>query len=112
MLERDRKGFNALRIFAIFALCCTVVLWAGLWIASATPADKSGQDTQAVTDKLDSKYNLNYKFNQKVVTQNVAFDEDATYSGYYAGETLKTELVFMPKTRWTKPCATNRATRA
>ncbi len=97
MLERDRKGFNALRIFAIFALCCTVVLWAGLWIASATPADKSGQDTQAVTDKLDSKYNLNYKFNQKVVTQHVAFDEDATYSGYYAGETLKTKLVFMPK---------------
>lgn len=97
MLERDRKGFNALRIFAIFALCCTVVLWAGLWIASATPADKSGQDTQAVTDKLDSKYNLNYKFNQKVVTQHVAFDEDTTYSGYYAGETLKTELVFMPK---------------
>lgn len=97
MLERDRKGFNALRIFAIFALCCTIVLWAGLWIASATPADKSGQDTQAVTDKLDSKYNLNYKFNQKVVTQHVAFDEDATYSGYYAGETLKTKLVFMPK---------------
>lgn len=97
MLERDRKGFNALRIFAIFALCCTVVLWAGLWIASATPADKSGQDTQAVTDKLDSKYNLNYKFNQKVVTQHIAFDEDTTYSGYYAGETLKTELVFMPK---------------
>ena len=97
MLERDRKGFNALRIFAIFALCCTVVLWAGLWIASATPADKSGQDTQAVTDKLDSKYNLNYKFNQRVVTQHVAFDEDATYSGYYAGETLKTKLVFMPK---------------
>lgn len=97
MLERDRKGFNALRIFAIFALCCTVVLWAGLWIASATPADKSGQDTQAVTDKLDSKYNLNDKFNQKVVTQHVAFDEEATYSGYYAGETLKTELVFMPK---------------
>lgn len=97
MLERDRKGFNALRIFAIFALCCTIVLWAGLWIASATPADKSGQDTQAVTDKLDSKYNLNYKFNQRVVTQHVAFDEDATYSGYYAGETLKTKLVFMPK---------------
>ena len=31
------------------------------------------------------------------MTQHVAFDEDATYSGYYAGETLKTKLVFMPK---------------
>ena len=44
-----------LKVLATIALVCTVVLWCGLWGASATPHDKSKVDTQEVTDKIDAE---------------------------------------------------------
>lgn len=87
MLEKDRKGFNALRIFAIVALCLTVVLWAGLWIASTVPADVSGEHTDAVVDKVNQRFDLSTKFNKQVVTQNI-YGKDVTYNGY-TGDTMQ-----------------------
>ncbi len=95
MLEKDRKGFNALRIFAIVALCLTVALWAGLWIASTMPADISGQDTQAVTDKVNQRFDLNTKFNKQVVTQNI-YGKDVTYKRY-TGDTMQIVPQYLPK---------------
>lgn len=45
MLVKDRKFLIGLKIFASIALCCTIVLWGALWIASATPGNESGQST-------------------------------------------------------------------
>ena len=56
MFQQDRKYMIGLKVLATIALVCTVVLWCGLWGASATPQDKSKVDTQEATDKIDSKY--------------------------------------------------------
>lgn len=95
MLEKDRKGFNALRIFAIVALCLTVVLWAGLWIASTVPADVSGEHTDAVVDKVNQRFDLNTKFNKQVVTQNI-YGKDVTYNGY-TGDTMQIVPQYLPE---------------
>lgn len=95
MLEKDRKGFNALRIFAIVALCLTVVLWAGLWIASTVPANVSGEHTEAVVDKVNQRFDLNTKFNKQVVTQNI-YGKDVTYNGY-TGDTMQIVPQYLPE---------------
>lgn len=95
MLEKDRKGFNALRIFAIVALCLTVVLWAGLWIASTVPADVSGEHTDAVVDKVNQRFDLSTKFNKQVVTQNI-YGKDVTYNGY-TGDTMQIVPQYLPE---------------
>ncbi len=95
MLEKDRKGFNALRIFAIVALCLTVTLWAGLWIASTVPADVSGEHTDAVVDKVNQRFDLSTKFNKQVVTQNI-YGKDVTYNGY-TGDTMQIVPQYLPE---------------
>lgn len=82
MLVGDRKYLVGLKIFATFALVCTLVLWAGLWIASATPGTESGSSTQFVTDKIDSKYDVSSKFDAKIVTQNVTLERSSTEKLY------------------------------
>lgn len=96
MLEKDRKGFNALRIFAIVALCCTIAMWAGLWISSTVPADVSGEHTDAVVDKVNQRFDLNTKFNKQVVTQNIYNKKDDTYKGYN-GETVQIIPQYLPE---------------
>lgn len=48
MLVKDRKFLIGLKIFASIALCCTIVLWGALWIASATPGNESAKHADRV----------------------------------------------------------------
>lgn len=96
MLVRDGKYLIGLKIFATFALVCTLVLWAGLWIASATPGTESGSSTQFVTDKIDSKYDVSSKFDAKVVTQNVTLERTGT-ERFYADQSEQLKLTFSPQ---------------
>ena len=96
MLVRDRKYLVGLKIFATFALVCTLVLWAGLWIASATPGTESGSSTQFVTDKIDSKYDVSSKFDAKIVTQNVTLERSSTEK-LYADRSEQLKLTFSPQ---------------
>lgn len=96
MLVGDRKYLVGLKIFATFALVCTLVLWAGLWIASATPGTESGSSTQFVTDKIDSKYDVSSKFDAKVVTQNVTLERTGT-ERFYADQSEQLKLTFSPQ---------------
>ena len=96
MLVRDGKYLIGLKIFATFALVCTLVLWAGLWIASATPGTESGSSTQFVTDKIDSKYDVSSKFDAKVVTQNITLERTGT-ERFYAYQSEQLKLTFSPQ---------------
>lgn len=96
MLVWDRKYLVGLKIFATFALVCTLVLWAGLWIASATPGTESGSSTQFVTDKIDSKYDVSSKFDAKIVTQNVTLERTST-ERFYADRSEQLKLAFSPQ---------------
>ncbi len=96
MLVRDGKYLIGLKIFATFALVCTLVLWAGLWIASATPGTESGSSTQFVTDKIDSKYDVSSKFDAKVVTQNITLERTGT-ERFYADQSEQLKLTFSPQ---------------
>lgn len=96
MLVRDGKYLIGLKIFATFALVCTLVLWAGLWIASATPGTESGSSTQFVTDKIDSKYDVSSKFDAKIVTQNVTLERSSTEK-LYADRSEQLKLTFSPQ---------------
>lgn len=96
MLVGDRKYLVGLKIFATFALVCTLVLWAGLWIASATPGTESGSSTQFVTDKIDSKYDVSSKFDAKIVTQNVTLERSSTEK-LYADRSEQLKLTFSPQ---------------
>lgn len=96
MLVGDRKYLVGLKIFATFALVCTLVLWAGLWIASATPGTESGSSTQFITDKIDSKYDVSSKFNAKIVTQNVTLERSSTEK-LYADRSEQLKLTFSPQ---------------
>ena len=96
MLVRDGKYLIGLKIFATFALVCTLVLWAGLWIASATPGTESGASTQFVTDKIDSKYDVSSKFDAKVVTQNITLERTGT-ERFYADQSEQLKLTFSPQ---------------
>lgn len=96
MLVWDRKYLVGLKIFATFALVCTLVLWAGLWIASATPGTESGSSTQFVTDKIDSKYDVSSKFDAKIVTQNVTLERSSTEK-LYADRSEQLKLTFSPQ---------------
>lgn len=96
MLVRDRKYLIGLKIFASIALVCTLVLWAGLWIASATPGTESGSSTQFVTDKIDSKYDVSSKFDAKIVTQNITLARSSTEK-FYADQSEQLKLTFSPK---------------
>lgn len=96
MLVGDRKYLVGLKIFATFALVCTLVLWAGLWIASATPGTESGSSTQFVTDKIDSKYDVSSKFDAKIVTQNITLERSSTEK-LYADQSEQLKLTFSPQ---------------
>lgn len=96
MLVGDRKYLVGLKIFATFALVCTLVLWAGLWIASATPGTESGSSTQFVADKIDSKYDVSSKFDAKIVTQNVTLERSSTEK-LYADRSEQLKLTFSPQ---------------
>lgn len=96
MLVGDRKYLVGLKIFATFALVCTLVLWTGLWIASATPGTESGSSTQFVTDKIDSKYDVSSKFDAKIVTQNITLERTSTEK-FYADQSEQLKLTFSPQ---------------
>lgn len=96
MLVKDRKYLIGLKVLATIALCCTIVLWGALWIASATPGNESGQSTQIVSDKVDSIFNLSSKFNAKVVTQNVILNRPGNKI-YFAGQQEQLTVSFLPK---------------
>ena len=96
MLVRDRKYLIGLKIFAAIALVCTIVLWSALWIASATPGNESGESTQFVSDKMDSKFNLSSKFDAKVVTQNVILNRPGNKI-YFAGQQEQLTVSFLPQ---------------
>lgn len=96
MLVKDRNYLIGLKIFASIALCCTIVLWSALWIASATPGNESGQSTQIVSDKVDSIFNLSSKFNAKVVTQNVILNRPGNKI-YFAGQQEQLTVSFLPE---------------
>ena len=95
MLQRDRKYLIGLKVLATIALVCTVVLWCGLWGASATPNDKSKENTQDATDRINEKYGLSAKFAEKLVTQKIYVSRGGT--GYlYANDTEKLRLWYEP----------------
>ena len=95
MFQQDRKYMIGLKVLATIALVCTVVLWCGIWGASATPQDKSKADTQEATDKIDSKYGLSAKFAEKLVTQQVYASRSGT-KYLYNGDKEKLKVWFAP----------------
>lgn len=95
MFQQDRKYMIGLKVLATIALVCTVVLWCGIWGASATPQDKSKADTQEATDKIDSKYGLSAKFAEKLVTQQVYASRSGT-KYLYNGDKEKLKVWFEP----------------
>lgn len=95
MLQKDKKYLIGLKILATIALACTVVLWCGLWIASATSFDKSYESTQNALDKLDKKYDLSTQFAEKIVTQKV-YTSRTNDEILYIGDTDKVGVWFSP----------------
>lgn len=96
MLGADKKYFDGFRIFALFTLLCTVVLWIALWGASATPGDKSGASSDAVTSIVDGKYDLSQKFDSQVVTQNLIVKR-TTSDARFIGDTEQVVVEYFPQ---------------
>lgn len=95
MLVGDRKYLVGLKIFATIALVCTLILWGGLWISSATPGTQSGSNTQTVTNKIDSTFDFSSKFNAKIVTQNIVLTRPSD-AFLFSGQSEQLSVSFLP----------------
>ena len=79
-----------LKVLALVALCCTVVLWIALWVASATPGSVSGSNTDKITGILEDKFDLEDKVGSKNEIQksknsneNPSYRKCKRYGGFY-----------------------------
>ena len=78
MEKSKNKYFTMLKVLALVTLCCTVVLWIALWVASATPGSVSGSNTDKVTGILDDKFDLEDKVGSKNEIQKIALTRKDT----------------------------------
>lgn len=95
MPKKDRKYFEFVRAIAIVALVLTIVLWVGLWGASAIDGERSGQSTAGVTQKLDDKFGLDQQIGKNVTTQFMYFDNAEIIR--FAGVQEKARIIFSPQ---------------
>ena len=72
-----------IKILSITALICTVLLFAFLMGASATPADASGEFTQTVTGFLGGIFNISDKVDSKVSVQSITIVPKKYQSFYF-----------------------------
>ncbi len=86
-----------IKILSITALICTVLLFAFLMGASATPADASGEFTQTVTGFLDGIFNISDKVDSKVSVQSITIVPKKYQSFYFINETVALKVSFLPK---------------
>lgn len=78
-----RKYISVVRIIAIVALCCTIILWLGLWGSSLVPSDKSGDMTTSVEDKVNSVFGVQDKIDSNKTVQSVGVYVEDRESYYF-----------------------------
>lgn len=66
-----RKYLLTVKIIAITALFCTLFVCLGFWASSLVPAEKSGELTNKVEDKVDSSFNIQDKIDSEIKTQSI-----------------------------------------
>ena len=93
--KKDRKYFEFVRAIAIVALVLTIVLWVGLWGASAIDGERSEQSTVGVTQKLNDKFGLDQQIGKKVSTQSMYFAHTDIIR--FAGVQEKVPIIFSPQ---------------
>lgn len=85
-----------IKILSITALCCTVLLFAALLGASATPGKQSGEFTDKVTDAVDSAWNLSDKVSTVTTVQSINLKVKAPNPYYFTGETVQLKSTLLP----------------
>lgn len=95
MEKSKNKYFTILKVLALVALCCTVVLWIALWVASATPGSVSGSNTDKVTGILDDKFDLEDKVGSKNEIQKIALTRKYT-TKKFCGDTETLSVSILP----------------
>lgn len=95
MEKSKNKYFTMLKVLALVALCCTVVLWIALWVASATPGSVSGSNTDKVTGILDDKFDLEDKVGSKNEIQKIALARKDT-TKKFCGDTETLSVSILP----------------
>lgn len=95
MEKSKNKYFTMLKVLALVALCCTVVLWIALWVASATPGNVSGSNTDKVTGILDDKFDLEDKVGSKNEIQKIALTRKYT-TKKFCGDTETLSVSILP----------------
>lgn len=66
-----KKYISVVKIIALVALFCTIILWLGLWGSSLVPGDMSGDMTNKVDDKVNSLFGVQNKIDSNVKPQAV-----------------------------------------
>lgn len=95
MEKSKNKYFTMLKVLALVALCCTVVLWIALWVASATPGNVSGSNTDKVTGILDDKFDLEDKVGSKNEIKKIALTRKYT-TKKFCGDTETLSVSILP----------------
>lgn len=95
MPKKERKYFEFVRAVAIVALVLTIVLWVGLWGASAIDGERSGQSSAGVTQKLNDKFGLDQQIGKNVSTQYMRFENEGIIR--FAGAQEKVPIIFSPQ---------------
>lgn len=90
-----------IKILAITALCCTVVLFFGLVFESSLSREKSGALSDFFTEKVDSLVDVSGKIDDALITQKITVNKsNLTHDYYFIDETVDLKLDFFPeKTR-------------
>lgn len=91
-----RKYVSVVKIISIVALCCTVILWIGLWGSSLVPSDKSGEITDKVDQKVDSTLNVQDKIDGQLTTQHINIKVEDVKGKYYSGESAQVIATVVP----------------
>lgn len=87
---------KTVKIIAITALVCTVILFAGLVTESALSGEASGNLSNFVTGKVDSSLNVSDKIEENLSTQSVKLRAVNRLKYYFIGETLQLQTSFSP----------------
>lgn len=87
---------KTVKIIAITALVCTVVLFAGLVAESSLSSKVSGALSNFITGKVDSSLNVSDKISENLSTQSVKLSASNGLKYYFIGETLQLTTAFAP----------------
>ncbi len=88
---KTKKFFNFLRIIAVAALVCTVAVIAVMLIYSATPGEKSAQQSNQVANEIKDVFDVE---DEKVESKKVAIKSEKLG---FIGESYKLDVKFTPE---------------